>query len=115
MDCASAYVEAYGRDTEFEGASPRAQCRLVCVQALDGAGRRDTHSRDEDLCAVADGDFDELVELAVRVVMVGLAGAAADLGQGEVDAECAVLVVEVLFKLIDDLGKMSVFGPNAWM
>ena len=42
---------------------------------------------DEDLGSVADRHFDEFVQLAVRVVVVGFAGGAADLGEGEVDAE----------------------------
>jgi hypothetical protein len=78
------------------------------VQPLDGACGWDSDSRNEDLGAVADRHFDELVELPVRVVVVGLAGGAADLGQGEVNAKGAVFVVEVFFEFVDDLGAGSV-------
>ena len=52
------------------------------METLDGARGRDADGRNEDLCAVTDGDLDELVELAVGVVVVGLASAAADLWEG---------------------------------
>jgi hypothetical protein len=42
---------------------------------------------DEEFRAVADGYFDEFVELSVRVVVVCLSGARTDLWEGEVDGE----------------------------
>jgi len=50
------------------------------VEALDYVGWGDTDGGDEDLCAGVDGYGDEVVELAVGVVVVCLAGGAADLG-----------------------------------
>jgi hypothetical protein len=57
------------------------------VEAFDRVRGRDANGGDEDFGAVTDGDFDELVELAVGVVVVGFAGGAANLREGEVDAE----------------------------
>ena len=57
------------------------------MKALDSARGWDADGGDEELGAGGYGDFDEVVELAVGVVVVGLAGGAADLGEGEVDAE----------------------------
>ena len=57
------------------------------MEALDSAFGGHADGGDEDLGAVLDRDFDELVELAVGVVVVGFAGGAADLWEGEVDAE----------------------------
>lgn len=49
------------------------------MKSLNRPLRRDTHCRDEDLGFIADGHFDKLVELAVRIVVVRLAGGATDL------------------------------------
>ncbi len=70
------------------------------MKTFDRPFGRHPHGGDEDLRAVADGDFDELVELAVGVVVVGFAGAAADLREGEVDAEGEGFVGEVGFEVV---------------
>lgn len=57
------------------------------MEAFDRAFGGHADGGDEDLGAVLDRDFDELVELAVGVVVVGFAGAATDLREGKVDAE----------------------------
>lgn len=70
----------------------------------------DADGGDEYFGAVLDRNFDELVELSVGVVVVGLAGGAADLGKGEVDAEGCVLVGQVFLEFVDDLG----LGVRVW-
>lgn len=72
------------------------------VQAVDDGLGRDADGADEEAGAALDGDVDELVQLAVGVVVVGLAGAAADLGQGEVDAERQVRRRQVRLELGHD-------------
>lgn len=63
----------------------------------------DADGRDEDLGAAVYGYRDEVVELAVGVVVVCLAGGAADLGEGKIDAKGEVFVCEVCFEVVDDL------------
>lgn len=72
------------------------------VEPLDRPRGRNTHGTDEQLCAILNGDFNQLVQLAVRVVVVGLARAATDLRQREIDAKRQRLVVQVALELIDD-------------
>ena len=67
------------------------------VEALDYMGWGDADGGDEDLCAGVDGYGDEVVELAVGVVVICLASGAADLGQGEVDAKGEAFICEVCF------------------
>jgi hypothetical protein len=73
------------------------------VQAFDRPRGRHADGRHEQLGSIADGDFDELVELAMRVVVVRLAGRAANLGEREVYAEWEGWVGEVGFEVVDDL------------
>ena len=67
------------------------------MQAFDCPGGRDADGRHEQLGSVADGDFNELVELAVSVVVVRLAGRAANLGEREVYTKWEGWVGEVGF------------------
>ena len=73
------------------------------MQAINDALRRHADGRHKQLGAVLDGDVDQRVQVAVRVVVVGLARAAADLRQREVHAERQRWVVQVRFDLVDDL------------
>jgi len=73
----------------------------VLVETVNGRLGRNTDSGDEELGALLNDDGEEVVELAVGVVFVGLAGRAADLGEEEVDTERSVLVVEVALKVLD--------------
>lgn len=57
------------------------------METFDGAGWGYTDGGHEDFSSVADGHFDELVEVAVGVVVVGFACGAADLGEGKVDTK----------------------------
>jgi hypothetical protein len=56
------------------------------VELVYGELRRDANGRDEEGRALLDHDVDQLWELALGVVLVGLAGGAADLREEEVDA-----------------------------
>lgn len=69
--------------------------------------RRDADGRDEQFGALVDDDVDELVEEPVRVVVVRLAGGAADGGEGEVDAEGEGGVREEGFELVDHCAEVS--------
>ncbi len=73
------------------------------MESLDSVRRRDAYCGDEDLSLVADGHFNKLVELAVRVVVICFAGRAANLREGEVYAEWEGLVCQVRLQLVDDL------------
>lgn len=73
----------------------------MLVETVNGRLGRNTDSGDEELGALLNDDGEEVVELAVGVVFVGLAGRAADLGEEEVDTERSVLVVEVALKVLD--------------
>lgn len=64
------------------------------VETLDHMRGRHTNGAHKELRPVVDDHVDELVELAVCVVVVCLAGVAADLWEGEVDAEGERLVLE---------------------
>ena len=77
------------------------------VKTLNHMWWRDSDSADEQLCALLDRDGDQLVQLAVGVVVVGLARAVADLGESKVDAEGEVLGGEVFLELVDDLAELS--------
>ncbi len=70
-------------------------------------GGRHADGGDEDFRAVADRHFDQLVQLAVRVVVVRLSCGTADLGQGEVDAEGEIGGGQVGFEVVYDL---EIFG-----
>lgn len=61
----------------------------------------DTNSRDEKLGTFRDTDINKLWELPLCVVIVGLAGTAADLWDKKIDTERSVLVVEMLLESID--------------
>lgn len=69
--------------------------------------RRDAYGGDEELSALFDGDSYEIVELAVGVIMVCLAGAVADLGKGEVHAEGEVWRGQVRLELVDYFAKLG--------
>lgn len=70
-------------------------------------GGRDADCGDEDLCAAVDRYGDEVVELAVGVVVICLASAAADLRQSEIDAEREGFIGEIRFEIVDDLYGLS--------
>nr|POE63738.1 hypothetical protein CFP56_04641 [Quercus suber] len=72
------------------------------MQALDDMRGWDADSADEERRFLLDRNADQLVELAVGVVVVGLARAAADLWERKIDAEGQRLVREVFFDLMDD-------------
>jgi len=76
------------------------------MQPVDDALGRDAHGGHKQLGARLDGDVDQLVQLAVGVVVVGLAGVAADLGEGEVDAEGQVRGFEKGLHLGDDFPQL---------
>jgi hypothetical protein len=88
------------------------------VQFLDNGFGRDADGADEELGARVDDDVDELVQLALCVVvagarvsgapgsgqrldkdLLGLASASADLGKQQIDTEWCALVVEVALEL----------------
>lgn len=99
------------------------------VEALDDCLGGDTDGGDEELGAALDDDVDELVELAlgvvvagrkrlvsvfflvsrvfgeVRICLLGLAGTATDLGEEQVDTEGSVLIVQVALQLGDLLAE----------
>jgi hypothetical protein len=60
---------------------------VVLVEALNDVLGRHTDGTDKELGALLDDNVDELIKLALGVVVVGLASAAADLGDEEVDTE----------------------------
>jgi hypothetical protein len=76
------------------------------VKPIDDPPWRHADGRHEQARAGLDGDVDELVELAVGVVVVRGAGAASDLGEGEVDTEGEGRVAEGGFELGDDLAEL---------
>lgn len=57
------------------------------VEPLDDVLWWDTDGTDEELGLLLDNDVDQLVELTLGVVVVGLTGGAADLGDKEIDTE----------------------------
>ena len=65
------------------------------MQPLDRSLGWYTNSADEQLRAILDCDFDEIVELSMCVVMVRLSCATTDLWKREVDTERQVLVSKV--------------------
>jgi len=69
------------------------------METVDHGLGWDTDGRDEEAGARLDDDVDELVELALGVVVVGLSCAAADLGKQEVNTEGRVLVLEKALEL----------------
>lgn len=71
----------------------------VLVQALDDVSGRHTDGRDKQRDLLFNDDINQLVQLALGVVVVGLAGVAADLGQQQVDAKRRGLVVQIRLEL----------------
>jgi hypothetical protein len=91
------------------------------VQLLDDVFRGDTDGRDEQLGTGLDDDVDQLIELALGVViaarsmwsaegpprrhriidLLGFPRIATNLGQQEIDAKRRILVVEVRLELLD--------------
>jgi hypothetical protein len=59
----------------------------VLVELVDGPLGGNTDGADEELGTLLDDDVDELVELALGVVIVGLTGRTTNLGDEEVDTE----------------------------
>lgn len=72
------------------------------MKLLDNVLGGNTDGADEELGLLLDDDVDELVKGTLGVVVVGLAGAATDLGDEEVDTERKVGLVEALLDLLDD-------------
>lgn len=60
---------------------------VVLVETVDDVLGRDTDGTDEELGTLLNDDGDELVELALGVVVVGLTSGATDLGKEEVNTE----------------------------
>ena len=83
------------------------------VELVHGELRRDADGRDEDGRALLDDHVDQLRELALRVVLVGLAGGAADLGEEEVDAPRRRLVDEALLDLLALVAEVVDGGADA--
>jgi len=77
----------------------------VLVELLNDVARGDTDGGNEELGARLDDDVDELVELALGVVVVGLAGIAANLGKEEIDTEGSVLVDKMRLELLNLLAE----------
>ncbi|KAI3485919.1 hypothetical protein L1887_50573 [Cichorium endivia] len=73
---------------------------LGIVQLFDDLDRGHTDGGNEELGARLNDNVDELGELAVCVVGVGLSCATADLGQEKIDAEGSVLVGQVALELV---------------
>jgi len=71
----------------------------VGVELVDDGLWWDTDGRDEELGARLDDNVDELVELALGVIVVGLAGVTANLWEKEIDTEWSVLIVQVRLEL----------------
>jgi hypothetical protein len=71
------------------------------MKALYDMWRRHSDGTDEQSCAFVDRDGYQVVELTVCIVMICFSRAAADLWQGQVDAEGQVGGVEVGLELVD--------------
>lgn len=69
------------------------------LQLLDDMSGGDTDGGDEQLGAGLDDNVDELIELALGVVVVGLSGVATNLGQKQIDTEGSLLVGQGLLEL----------------
>jgi hypothetical protein len=74
------------------------------VQALDNLLGWNADGADEERGLFLNDDVNELVQLALLVVIVGLAGASADLGKQKIDAELAVWVFQVRLELVNLVG-----------
>eukprot|EP00408_Alexandrium_pacificum_P047664 CAMPEP_0171258516 /NCGR_PEP_ID=MMETSP0790-20130122/54428_1 /TAXON_ID=2925 /ORGANISM="Alexandrium catenella, Strain OF101" /LENGTH=462 /DNA_ID=CAMNT_0011726713 /DNA_START=252 /DNA_END=1638 /DNA_ORIENTATION=+ len=72
-----------------------------CMKLVHGPLGRHAHRRDEQLCATADDDVNELGQCTVSVVVISLAGALANLGQQQIDAEGGVLVLQASLQLVN--------------
>lgn len=82
------------------------------VQLLDRVLGGDTDGTDEELGTLVDDDVNEVVERTLGVVVVGLAGAAADLGDKEVDTEGEVGAGKPLLDLLDNAAKVLGAGVS---
>jgi hypothetical protein len=59
----------------------------IGVQFIDNPLGRNTHGANKQFCSGLNGDVNQLIEFASGVIVVGLAGVAADLREGEVHAK----------------------------
>ena len=66
------------------------------VKLVDRPARGHADGADEECRALGDDDVDELWQVAMRVVVVGFARVATDLGDGEVYPERPIRVIQVL-------------------
>jgi hypothetical protein len=66
------------------------------VQLVDRPARRHADGRDEQLGTRLDDNIDQLRQLAIGIVAIGLACTAANLRQQQIDAKRSVLVDQVL-------------------
>jgi hypothetical protein len=73
------------------------------VKTLNCSIWRHSDGADEELRAVLDRYFDQLVELAVCVIVVCLACGATDLGEGKVDTEREGFIGQMRFEFVDYL------------
>lgn len=77
----------------------------IGVELVNDSLGGNTDGRDEELSALLDDNVDELVELTLGVIVVGLASAAADLGKEQINTEGSVLVIEEALELSDLLAQ----------
>lgn len=77
----------------------------IGMELVDNSLGRHTDGRDKELGALLDNDIDQLVELTLGVIVVGLASATANLGKKQVDTEGSVLVVKEALELGDLLAQ----------
>ena len=75
----------------------------VLVHLVDNPLGRNTDRRHKQLGARFNNHIHKLRERPVRVIIVGFAGAFADLGQEQIDAKRRVLVLEVVLEVLDGL------------
>lgn len=71
------------------------------VELVDSPLGRNTDGRDEEVALLLNHDVDELGQGAASVVLVGLTGVTADLGEQEVDTPREVGVLELGLDLLD--------------
>lgn len=100
-----------GRDTNGRAAGTVKKERQHSVSGqYEKEGRSPALDAHEELGAKLNDDVDELRQLALCVVVVGLARVATDLGQQEIDAKGRVLVLEAVLEVLQlaaqDLGRV---------
>lgn len=86
------------------------------MESLDSPRRGYTNRTNKQLGSILDCDFDEIVKLAVCVIVVRLARTAANLREREIDSKRKRLVVQIALQLVDDglqlLGRVTESSNN---